>query len=91
MPFPGARGTFGAHRFLPEVAQLSYVFRFGRPDPQGREITKYWFSRPFWPRTALGTNSGRKTEKHNIPGSTGVCVTKKIETQPLQLGPKTQS
>ena len=23
-----------------------------RADPQGREIAKYWFLRPFWPRTA---------------------------------------
>ena len=58
--FPGARGTFGEkilppENFLPKIAQLFYNLRFGRPDPQGREIAKYWFSRPFWPRAALGT------------------------------------
>ena len=42
MQFPGARGTFGEkiwppQKFLPEIAQLFYVFRFARPDPQGRE------------------------------------------------------
>ena len=58
--FPGAGGTFGGEirppqNFLPEIAQLFYTFRFGRPDPQGREIAKCWFFRPFWPRTALDT------------------------------------
>ena len=55
--------------FSPKLRNFFYVFRFGRPDPQGQEIAKYWFFRPFWPRTALGTerNSGRKTEKHNFP------------------------
>ena len=57
MQFPGARGTFGGkirlpQKFLPEIAQLFYILRFGRPDPQGREITKYGFSGPFWPRAA---------------------------------------
>ena len=46
MQFPGARDTFvqkirPPQNFLPEIAQLSYLLRFGRPDPQGREIAKY--------------------------------------------------
>ena len=58
--FPGARGTFGGgirppQKFLPEIAQLFDVFRFGRPDRQGQEIAKSWFFGLFWPRTALGT------------------------------------
>ena len=58
MQFPGARGTLEEkiwlhQKFLPEMAQLFYIFRF--PDRQGREIAKYWFLRPFWPQTALGT------------------------------------
>ena len=58
--FPGARGTFGGEicppqKFLPESVQLFYRLRFGPRDPQGREIAKYWFFRPFWPRAALGT------------------------------------
>ena len=57
---PGARGTFTGKirppkKFLPEKAQLFHILRFGRPDPNGREIAKYWFSRPLWPRAALGT------------------------------------
>ena len=69
--FPGARGTFGGdlrppQKFLPEIAQLFYILRFGRPDPNGREIAKCW---PFWPRAAHGTwrNSGPKTENRNFP------------------------
>ena len=72
--FPRARRTFGGEirplqKFLLEIAQLFYIMRFGRPHPQGREIAKYWFFKPFWPRAALGTwiNSGPKTEKHNFP------------------------
>ena len=34
-------------KFLPEVAHLFYILRFGRVDPHGREIAKYRFSRPF--------------------------------------------
>ena len=42
---PGARGTFGGEirppqKFLPEVAQLFCILRFGRADPDGREIAK---------------------------------------------------
>ena len=41
----------------------------GRTDPHGREIARYWFSRPLWPRTAFGTgrNSRRKPERRNFP------------------------
>ena len=54
--FPELGGLLGApQKFLSKSAQLSYILHFGRPDPHGREIAKYWFSRPFWPRTALGT------------------------------------
>ena len=35
--------------------KLRNFYFFGRPDPQGREIAKYWGFGPFWPRTALGT------------------------------------
>ena len=71
MQFSSAMGTLGGgirslQKFLPEIAQSLYVFRFGQPDPQGLEIAKYWFCRPFWPGTALGT-PGRKTEKRNFP------------------------
>ena len=74
--FPGAKGTFGGRirppqKFLPKIAQLFYILRFGRADPQGREIAKYGFSGPFWPRAALGTwgNSGpgSKTDKRDFP------------------------
>ena len=55
--------------FLPEIAQLFYILRFRRPDPQGRDIAKDWFSRPSWPRAALGNerNSGPKMGKRNFP------------------------
>ena len=39
-------------KFLPKTAQLFYILCFDRPDPQGREIAKYWGFRPFWPRAA---------------------------------------
>ena len=39
----------------PKIPPLYYIFRFGRPDTLGREITKHWFFGPFWPRSALGT------------------------------------
>ena len=57
--------------------------------PAGRP-GKYWLG--LGPRTALGTqrNSGRKTEKTQFRGF-NLCVTKKIKTHPLQLGPNTQS
>ena len=71
--FPGARSTFGGgirlpQKFLPQKAQLFYSLSFGQLDPHGREIAKYWYSRPFWPRAALGTwrNSGPETEKCNF-------------------------
>ena len=56
-------------RFLPKSAQLLDCLCFGRPDPQGQEITKYVFFRHFWPRAALGTwrYSGANTEKHRQP------------------------
>ena len=55
--------------------QLSYILRFGRPEPNGRESAKNGGFRPLWPRTALGTyrNPGRgpKTEKTQFPGARG--------------------
>ena len=48
-----------------------YGLRLAQPDPYGREIAKYGYFRPFWPRTALGTwrnpGAGPKTEKCNFP------------------------
>ena len=71
--FPGARATFGkklrpAQKFLPKNAQLFYILRFGRPNPQWRPIAKYGFSGPFWPREALGRV---KNGKRVFPGATG--------------------
>ena len=58
-------------KFSPKIRFFFYSLRFGRPHPQGREIVKCWFLRPFWPRTAFGTwknlGPGRKTEKRNFP------------------------
>ena len=71
--FPGARGPKiekkRYHTIRDGCPQLFYILRFDRLDPQGREITKYWVSRRFWPRAALGTwrNLGAKTEKCNFP------------------------
>ena len=92
MQFPGARGTFGGElrtrqNFLPESAQLFYISRFGRPDPHKREIAKYRYFRPFWPRTALGTYIlGGKQKNTN-----SLIETEKRETNPIQLAPNTQS
>ena len=57
--FPGARRTFVGkicppQKFLRKIAQPVYILCFGRPEPQGQEIAKYGFSRPFWRRAALG-------------------------------------
>ena len=45
--FPGARGPFGKknrppQKFHPGIAPFCEFFPFRRPDPQGREILKYW-------------------------------------------------
>ena len=73
--------TKSYHAVWDGCPQLFYVLQFGRPDPQGREIAKYGYFRPFWPRTAFGTyrNPGRglKMEKHNYP-ALGVPKSKKI-------------
>ena len=72
--FPGARGQRekkSYHAVRDGCPQLCYLLRFDRPDPQGREIAKYGYFRPFWPRTAFGTyrNPGRglTMEKRNLP------------------------
>ena len=76
--FPGARGTFGVgirppQKILPEIAQLFYILRFGRLDPQGREIAKCWFFRPFWPRSAPWHLEKFRAEntKRRFPGARG--------------------
>ena len=78
--FPGARGTFRGEiclpQILPEIEQLFSTLRFGRPDPQGREIAKYWFSRTFWPRAAPWhlekfRVKNRKTQLSGARGSGG--------------------
>ena len=57
--FPGAMGPEtekkSYHAIRGWLSATFYVLRFGRPDPWGREITKYRDLRPFWPRTAFGT------------------------------------
>ena len=73
--FPGAGGPEiegrNYHAIRDGCPQLFCTSRFGRPDPQGREIAKHGYFRPFWPRTAFGTwrNPGRrlKTEKRSVP------------------------
>ena len=73
--FPGARGPEiegkSYHAIRDGCPQLFYPLRFARPDPQGQEIAKHGYVRPFWPRTALGTwrnpGAGPKTEKRNFP------------------------
>ena len=61
---------------------MFYILCFALPDPQGREIAKYGDFRPFWPRTAFGTqrNHGRglKTEKTRFPGARGPKIEKKM-------------
>ena len=70
--FPGARGPEieknSYHAIRDGCLHLFYVLRFDRPDPQGREIAKYRFFRPLWPRASLGTSghSGPKMEKYNF-------------------------
>ena len=46
--FPGARGPETEkkyHAIRDGCPQLFYILCFARPDPQGQEITKYWFFR----------------------------------------------
>ena len=63
---------------------MFYILCFALPDPQGREIAKYGDFRPFWPRTAFGTqrNHGRglKTEKTRFPGARGPKIEKNVTT-----------
>ena len=59
--FPGARGTLGGggggirppKKFSPGIPPLFDIFHFGRPDPHGRDIAKYWVFSPFWPRVQM--------------------------------------
>ena len=53
--------------------QLFYISRFDRPGPQGREIAKYLFSRPFWPRAAPWHLEKFRAEnrKTRFPGARG--------------------
>ena len=76
--FPGARGTFGGEirvpqKFLPEIAQLFYILRFGRPDPHGRKIAKYCISGTF--------GLGQPLALREIPGRTGKNTNSLIETE----------
>ena len=79
MQFPGARGTFGGGKpATPKVSPrncatfLHFPFWPTAPPGAGNREILGWGFKPFWPRTALDTNAGRKTEKHNFPGPTGV-------------------
>ena len=58
-------------KFSPKNCAPFLHFALWPTGPQWREIAKYGFSGPFWPRAALGTcrNSGpgSKTENHNFP------------------------
>ena len=67
-------------KLLPRIAQLFYGFCFGRLDPQGREIAKYWGLGHFGlgQPLALGEILGEK-RKNTITGFNW-CVSKKIET-----------
>ena len=66
---PKQRGT-SHHAVRDGCPQLLYVLCFDRLEPQGREIAKYGHFRPFWPRTAFGTERnpgcGLTTEKRNF-------------------------
>ena len=55
------------HAIRDGCPQLFYALRFAQPDPHRQEIAKYGYFRPFWPRAALGTGAGPKTEKCNFP------------------------
>ena len=65
-------------KFLPKTAQLFYILRFDRPDPQGREIAKYCVFRPFWPRAAPWHLEKFRAEnrKTRFPGARGTFATK---------------
>ena len=88
MQFAGARDTFGGEirtpqKFLPESAHLCYILHFGQPDPHGREILGHF-------------GPGRPLALREIPGgkqkNTNTLIeTEKKETNPIQLGPNTQS
>ena len=80
--FPVLGALLGGNPDAPKVSlqncatflhfRLHYILRFGRPDPNRREIAKYRVFRPFWPRTALGTKE--------IPGGKWKNANSHIET-----------
>ena len=94
MQFPGARGTFGGEirtpqKFLPESAQLFFTF-YGLADrtPTGGKsrntgfLGHFGLGRPLARREILG---GKQKNRNSL------IEIEKRETNPLQLGPNTQS
>ena len=91
--FPGARGTFGEkicppQKFTPDILQLFYILRFGRTDPQGREIAKYGVPRPFGRGQPLALREILGAKQKNT--NSLIEKREKREPKPLQLGPNTQ-
>ena len=77
-----------ASKVSPRKCAFFYIFRFGRPDPHGQEIAKYGGLGHF--------GLGRPLALKEIPGgkqknANSHIETEKRETNPLQLGPNTQS
>ena len=64
--------------------QLFYFYLVANRTPRGREIAKYGYFRPFWPRTALGTQRnpghGLETENRNFPALGGPKSKTKVTT-----------
>ena len=73
-------------RGIPDAPKVS-PRNYATPKPHGREIAKYGVLRPFWPRTALGPWNFRTENRKTQPAT----LRPKGETNPLQLGPITQS
>ena len=53
--FPAARGPETEKKVTTLSGMVVPMLSFDRPDPHGREDTKYEDFGPFWPRTAVGT------------------------------------
>ena len=66
---PGSGPKSGKHKFLVSARKCAIILTFSVFADRTPTGAKYGGFRPFWPKTALGTqrSSRRKTEKHKQP------------------------
>ena len=74
--------------FTPKLRNFFTSCVFADRTPQGREIAKYWFFRPFWPRAAPWhlKNFRDENRKTQVAGTRGTFGEKSI--RPKSFSPK---